>query len=201
LTLLCLAAAVVRADVGRPPAGERFVTPVHVIETDRELPDYVFVARLGSNSQRAFRVTIRPGFPARVSDPAREHWQGGIRLYAVPKSVADQCPTEQDLRAVVDESQQYGVLVEGSLHSAFDYYQFRRPAGDPRTEMVVRHRIATFDPAAGVFTVETIETDAADPGDPHERAVRMAVAGVAATAALAGFGLWLVGRKRGPVVQ
>ena len=137
-----------RADLG-PPPGQRYVTPIHIIETGREYPGYEFVAILGSDCGRAFRVDIRPGRPARLSDPGREYWQLGIQLFAVPKALADECRTAEDLKDLTDRGVAAGVLVEANPQSKFNARLYFRPVNDPRNDMIVRHRIVGLNPAEG----------------------------------------------------
>lgn len=197
--------AVGRADL-RPP-GTRNVPVDHVIETDKEYPDWVFLVVHRTGATRAnldpkTPITI-PGSDAVGAGPVRRPGDKeapfglGYRsrlLAAVPKDTAKGYATDKELFAAVADGKAAGLVRAKEVFG--DHLNVK--ADDPRKTITRRFKVAKVDPKDGIV----LEAVAGEPGkeEEEEAAARPGYRWVAAGLGAAGLvglaGLWLARSSR-----
>jgi hypothetical protein len=196
-TLASLWAVPVLADVAPPDSHVR-VRLDHVIETDREFPEYVFVVMVGNSAEWSYKADLGKDRPLRIVGEGRGGRARMCWLTAVPVETAKAYKTDKELVTAVVEYKAEGVLT--SKGRSFDSFAVV-PKKDAPKVIEAKHRIERITPEEGIVLASENAVPAADP-DPHglqeESAVRWAIAGVVAALAVCGLGLWLLGRRRGP---
>ena len=181
-----------------PPDGTRRVPLDNIIESDQAFPDYVLFVVVGGNEQWTFRSDIGPGKPIRITGAGRNGIARMCWLAAIHAGAAKAYTDDAELvRAVA------GDKVPGTQKSKvhFDSFVVRRESGAP--ESVEQHyKLERIDTKDGVVLTPIGDVVGSDDGaatsDEGRSILRPAIIAIAACFAVAGLGLWIVRRRRGP---
>jgi hypothetical protein len=188
-------AAGARADAP-PPAGQVRVPVDHVITTDKDYPDYVFVVVIGADADWSKKAELTKDKPLKIEAAGRGGRARLCWLAAVPAAAAKEFKSDKELFQAVIDRKVPGLLTTKDIN--FSPFTVRSEKDAPKV-IEEKHKLERLDKDKGiVLTSEKVGlADDADPqGLKEESAVRWAVAGVAAALAACGLGVWLVGRRR-----
>src|SRR5262245_23082295 len=191
-------ATAVRADVA-PPPGQVRVPVDHVIETDKANPDYVIVVVIGADVDWSYKAELSKDKPLRIEGKNRGGRARLCWLVAVPADIAKGFKSDKELIAAVVERKAKGMLT--AKETVLDSFTVVPEKNAPKV-VEEKYRLERITPDEGIVLsrAKAGRIDAPDSyGLREESAVRWAITGVVAAVAVCGLGLWLIGRRRGPV--